>query len=97
MAWIANFNFYFLSLAQVILMAGRPQYSYLVFDFPSDHEIDGAIVTESDAIRSVLANKSLGGRLKLIRCTTASTFKTLKAREYPGIRFVHLGCHGSER
>lgn len=75
---------------------GRPHFGYFIFDCPSDHEIDGAIVTESDAIRSVLWNKSLGGRLKGLRLTTAESFLKAKERKYTGVRYVHLGGHGSK-
>lgn len=75
---------------------GRPKFGYFIFDCPSDHEIDGALVTESDAIRSVLWNKNLGGRLKGLRLTTADSFKNAKERKYTGVRYVHLGGHASE-
>lgn len=75
---------------------GRPHFGYFIFDCPSDHEIDGSLVTESDAIRSVLWNKSLGGRLKGLRLTTADSFTGAKEREYPGVRYVHLGGHASK-
>jgi len=75
---------------------GRPHFGYFIFDCPSDHEIDGALVTESDAIRSVLWNKSLGGRLKGLRLTTADSFANAKERKYSGVRYVHLGGHASK-
>lgn len=76
---------------------GRPKFGYFIFDCPSDHEVDGALVTESDAIRSVIWNKSLGGRLKGLRLTTASSFLDAKERKYSGVRYVHLGGHGSPK
>jgi len=76
---------------------GRPQFGFLVIDCPSDHEIDGSLVTESQTIRAVLANKNLGSRLKIIRCTTADSFACLPNRVYSGIRYVHLGGHGSRK
>ncbi|MRH00683.1 hypothetical protein GIY21_10310 [Xanthomonas sontii] len=75
---------------------GRPHFGYFIFDCPSDHEIDGSLVTESDAIRSVLWNKSLGGRLKGLRLTTAESFNDAKERKYTGVRYVHLGGHASK-
>lgn len=53
-------------------------------------------MTESDAIRSVLWNKSLGGRLKGLRLTTADSFIIAKERKYSGVRYVHLGGHASK-
>ena len=73
---------------------GRPTFGYFVFDLPSDHEVNGSLVTESDVIKSVLSNKNLGGRLKSLRFTTADTFKNCPDRKYSGIRYVHLGGHG---
>jgi hypothetical protein len=74
---------------------GRPHFGYFVFDCPSDHEIEGSIITESDAIRAVIANKSLGGRLKSLKLTTAASFINSRGRAYSGVRYVHLGGHGS--
>jgi hypothetical protein len=74
---------------------GRPHFGYFVFDCPSDHEIEGSIITESDAIRAVIANKSLGGRLKSLKLTTATSFNNARGRAYSGVRYVHLGGHGS--
>lgn len=75
---------------------GRPHFGYFIFDCPSDHEIDGALVTESDVIRSVIWNKNLGGRLKGLRLTTADSFKNARERIYTGVRYVHLGGHASK-
>jgi hypothetical protein len=66
-----------------------------VFDFPSDHEIDGHLLSESDAIKAVLSNRKLGTRLKSVRCTTTDSFVAIPKRRYPGIKFVHLGGHAS--
>ena len=74
---------------------GRPKFGYFIFDCPSDHEIDGSILSESDAIRSVLSNRSLGTKLKSVTCTTVSSFRAITARQYAGIKYVHLGGHGS--
>lgn len=74
---------------------GRPKIRYFIFDCPSDHEIEGTLVTESEAIRAVLANKH--GRPTLVcarRFTTSDSFKAAKGT-YGGVRLVHLGCHGS--
>lgn len=73
---------------------GRPKFGYFVFDLPSDHEINETLVTESDVIRSVLANRALGTQVKSLKFTTASSFKDCPERKYSGIRYVHLGGHG---
>jgi hypothetical protein len=75
---------------------GRPRFGYFIFDCPSDHEVDGAILSESDAIRAVLANRNLGTRLKRVTCTTVSSFRAIGPRAYAGIKYVHLGGHGSK-
>ena len=75
--------------------AGRPRFGFFIFDCPSDHEVDGAILTESQAIRAVLSNRDLGTRLKSVTCSTVAGFGAVPTRPYKGIRFVHLGGHGS--
>lgn len=75
---------------------GRPKFGYFIFDCPSDHEIDGWLLSESDAIRAVLANRNLGTRLKQVTCTTVDSFKAVTPRQYAGIKYVHLGGHGSK-
>lgn len=75
---------------------GRPQYGFFIFDCPADHEIDGTLLTESDAIKAVLSNRKLGTRLKTAKCTTVESFKNIPVREYAGIRYVHIGAHASK-
>jgi hypothetical protein len=75
---------------------GRPRFGYFIFDCPSDHEIDGRLLSEADAIRSVLANRNLGTQLKHITCTTPASFRAAGPQKYAGIRFVHLGGHASK-
>lgn len=75
---------------------GRPKFGYFIFDCPSDHEIDGWLLSEADAIRAVLANRNLGSRLKQVTCTTVESFKAVTPRSYAGIRYVHIGGHGSK-
>ncbi|WP_211209886.1 hypothetical protein [Uliginosibacterium gangwonense] len=54
------------------------------------------VLSESDTIRAVLANRNLGTRLKQVTCTTVDSFKAVMPRQYAGIRYVHLGGHGSK-
>lgn len=77
------------------IQQGRPKYGFLLFDCPSDHEIEGSLVTECEAIKAVLSNRKLGSQLKILRCASTEAFDKLPQRIYPGIRFVHLGGHGS--
>jgi hypothetical protein len=75
---------------------GRPKFGFFIFDCPSDHEVDGHLLSESDAIKAVLSNRDLGSRLKSVRCTTVDSFRSVPTRKYPGIRYVHLGGHASK-
>jgi len=75
---------------------GRPKFGFFIFDCPSDHEIDSSLPTESEVIRAVLVNRKLGSRIKPpVRCSTIDSFKSAKERQYEGIKFVHIGGHGS--
>lgn len=74
----------------------RPRYGYLLFDFPSDHEIDGVLSTECEVIKAVLAKRNLGSRLKRCRCSSLASFMNLKLSQFKGVRFVHIGGHGSK-
>jgi hypothetical protein len=69
---------------------GRPQFGFFIFDCPSDHEVNGSILSESDAVKSVLLNRNLGSRLKCITCTTADTFRDIPTRGYSRVKYVHL-------
>ena len=68
-------------------------YTHLLFDLPSEHEIDDRLVTECDVISSIIANKG-SGRVKHIRATH---LQTLSHRpRYEGIRYVHVAGHGTK-
>jgi len=54
-------------------------------------------VTESEVIRAVISNKSLGGRFKVLKLTTRDSFLRANERRYLGVRYVHLGGHGSPK
>lgn len=75
---------------------GRPKFGYFMIDCPSDHEIDDWLVSECDVIHAVLANRNLKSRLKKVRCSTKQSFESIPATKYSGIRYVHIGGHGSE-
>lgn len=77
------------------IQQGRPKYGFLLFDCPSDHEIEGSLVTECEVIKAVLSNRKLGSQLKVLRCASTDAFNNLPQKPYTGIRFVHLGGHGS--
>jgi hypothetical protein len=72
----------------------RQKYGFLLFDFPSDHEVDLALPTECEVVWALLINRRLGSRVKLIKATTAERLERLPRYRY-GVQFVHVGGHGS--
>ncbi len=72
----------------------RRKYGFLLFDFPSDHEVDFALPTESEVVWALLVNRHLGSRVKLIKATTEERLKRLPRYQY-GVQFVHVGGHAS--
>lgn len=57
--------------------SGRPKYGFLLFDCPSDHEIESSLVTECEVIKAVLSNRKLGSHLKVLRCASTEAFNNL--------------------
>lgn len=74
---------------------GRPPFSFALIDLPSDHEIDGGLVTECQVISAILHNRGLGSRTKTLRATSEANFLNLP-RPYNELGFVHLAAHGSK-
>jgi hypothetical protein len=72
----------------------RQKYGFLLFDFPSDHEVDLALPTECEVVWALLINRRLGARVKLIKATTEARLKQLPRYRY-AVQFVHVGGHGS--
>ena len=69
---------------------------FLLYDLPSDHEVEQNIVTECDVIRAIISNKDQGKKVKVIRATSSQSFlrhRTLKTKE---VKYVHLSGHGNE-
>ena len=69
-------------------------YTYLLLDMPSDHEIEGFVMTECDVIRALLVNKGAGKNVKLIKFTTEESLENIPQKPYKGIRYVHMSSHG---
>ena len=69
-------------------------YTYLLLDMPSDHEIEGFVMTECDVIRALLVNKGVGKSVKLIKFTTEESLGNIPQKPYKGIRYVHMSSHG---
>lgn len=74
----------------------RPQFKALLFDLPSDHEVEGGIATECQMIGSLLANNGVGSLVKTVRATTPGGLypKHLNQKPYEGINVVHIATHG---
>jgi hypothetical protein len=72
----------------------RKRYGFLLFDFPSDHEVDLALPTECEVVWALLINRRLGSRVKLIKATTEERLERLRPYKY-AVQFVHVAGHGS--
>ena len=66
---------------------------FLLYDLPSDHEVDLNIVTECDVIRSIISNRKQGKKVKVIRATQVLP-ATRRTNE---VTYVHLSGHGNEQ
>jgi hypothetical protein len=84
------------SSAGAKLMTGRPSFKFVLIDLPSDHEIDGGIVTECQVINAILHNRELGKETRFIRATSVENFRRNSWRPYREVGFVHLAAHGSQ-
>ena len=40
---------------------------YLIFDLPSDHEVEESLSTECDSIQAIISNKGMAARVKRIK------------------------------
>lgn len=77
--------------------SGRPPFGFLLINLPSDHEVDGNIVTECQVIGAILHNRQLASVTKMITASSRSNFKGAQWRPYEGIGFVHLATHGGKK
>ena len=68
---------------------------YLLFDLPSDHEVEENVVTECDVIRAIVSNKGQGKKVKMVRATTKTGF-THRRRSTTSVKYVHLAGHGDK-
>ena len=72
---------------------GRRKHGYLLFDLPSDHEIEEGLSTECEVIRAIVVNKDGENRVKTIRVATPESFISYPLYKYQ-VQYVHLACHG---
>lgn len=74
----------------------KPKLGYLLFDLPSDHEIEASLATESKVIEAIIHNMNLKAHVK--RICVASKDKLLSYPTYKyKVQFVHLACHGGKK
>ncbi len=72
-------------------------YNYLLFDLPSDHEVEGVLSTECDVIRAILANNGEGRNVKVIKATTSEALCHKSPQQpYGQIKIVHVACHARD-
>ena len=69
---------------------------FLLYDLPSDHEVELNIVTECDVIRSIISNKDQGKKVKVIRATNRQSFLDHRTTKTKEVKYVHLSGHGYE-
>ena len=71
---------------------------FLLYDLPSDHEVEQNIVTECDVIRAIISNKDQGKKVKVIRATNRDSFLRRTTNPRPKeVKYVHLSGHGDEQ
>jgi hypothetical protein len=74
----------------------RSKLGYLLFDLPSDHEVESSLTTECEMIETIIHNLSMPTRVKRICVASTERF-----RKYPryrlNVQFVHLAGHGSKK
>lgn len=73
----------------------KPKLGYLLFDLPSDHEVESALVTECEVIETLLHNKRMGARVKRICVASTERLRRCPTFRY-SVQFVHLACHGGK-
>ena len=69
---------------------------FLLYDLPSDHEVEQNIVTECDVIRAIISNKDQGKKVKVIRATSSESFLRHRTAKTKEVKYVHLSGHGNE-
>ncbi len=74
----------------------RPHLGYLLFDLPSDHEVEAGISTESMVIQSIIHNRDSQAVVKRICVASVGKMKKCPTYKY-NVQFVHLACHGGRR
>ena len=74
----------------------KPKLGYLLFDLPSDHEIEGTLTTECQTIEAIIHNNGMPARVKRICVASTERFMSYPTYKY-SVQFVHLACHGGKK
>jgi hypothetical protein len=78
-----------------IPMKGRKKFGFLLFDLPSDHEVERSLSTECDVIAALIANRGMASRAKTIRVASIDRLTSYPTYRYQ-VQFLHLACHGGK-
>ena len=70
---------------------------FLLYDLPSDHEVELNIVTECDVIRAIVSNRNQGKKVKTVRFASASSFRDDIVTPTKEVTYVHLAGHGNKQ
>ena len=73
----------------------KKKMGYLIFDLPSDHEVEESLSTECDTIQAIISNKGMAARVKRIKVASPERFMAYPTYKYQ-VQFVHLACHGGK-
>ncbi|WP_153306299.1 hypothetical protein [Desulfatiglans anilini] len=73
----------------------KQKLGYLIFDLPSDHEVESELATECKTIQSIIHNKGMRARVKRICVASRERFMNYPTYKY-SVQFVHIACHGGK-
>jgi hypothetical protein len=74
----------------------KPKLGYLLFDLPSDHEVERALATEYETIAAIISNRGMHARVKRVPVASIERFMNYPTYRY-GVQFVHLARHGGRQ
>ncbi|NCB26100.1 MAG: hypothetical protein EOM62_11610 [Bacteroidia bacterium] len=74
----------------------KPKLGYLLFDLPSDHEIESTLATECRTVEAIIHNNGMPARVKRICVASPERFMNFQKYKY-AVQFVHLACHGGKK
>jgi hypothetical protein len=60
---------------------------YLIFDLPSNQEVEGSLSTECDTIQAIISNKGMAAQVKRIKVASPERFMSYPTYKYQ-VQFV---------